>query len=1274
MQTELARATKRKLRQQHPRAIVLCIFVRGDNTLPGLYVLEDFLEALSDQLGAQSLSIQRQIRFTRSNGQPIRERISFLENYIREQLKSIGDTNRHIFLIIDGYDRMDESLHIITERTLQEYHQYGLRTMVTRRVPAYKSAKNAVCDDCPDHREEMNTYWVCSYCKSNGEESWQCYDCRDSRRACFRCFRDQFEEDKPFVNVPIDISRSSIERYIWKELEREFKHVEPIIYQQITEYILGRENGNITLVRLYLEHILAQQSLLDFDPHKMFDRLPGNVIEFLDAEFNNINAIPGEQGKAARLSITLVSKSAVHPDDFAKALQPHVIPLRNVEDILRLAMGWIVMEANTKEPELRIFTNVASLYINEGYNNSFTTSRKLLEVETIPPFHYENPLGNVSRYHQNQNNFTTKRPTQNLVLLSQLTAAPQSMEKPGSSSTLSTDASSRGTSFTTFSSLSTTSTSATSFTEDDQFPAHQTGISDTCCILDDVKTKSPPRMDTGEQMDSPLSQLVTSGASSQEFPFYVTPPSYRVCKFCVDNVLASEELFGAYAGPLQQKMCVLCRALYDLSSDSLPYNWTLRSSAQGDADKRFMTLTFRSIGSDARSTRSKRFHMFGKRMPTIEMFPSGSSTAPEFTGARIKSWLRECDESHPQCKKYSFPSFAPKRLLDLQSPEPHVYKIVETDMTIKEPYCTLSHSWGKARFITTTQVNLQQHMEVGVPRKDLPKNFAEAIDVVRELGVRYIWIDSLCIVQGEGGDFLTQGGLMHAVYRNSYCNIVAADSKAARDGLFRPRPHEDMASASYVVRQPHFLLGNTGDNWKIVPDDFWYSNLLQSHIYGRGWVFQERLLSPRLLHFARDQIYWDCAAISACESLPSGLPAPLDITASKERHWRGRLALNKTAHGMSGSFDNESPYTFWLAAVESYTSCDLTSKTDKGVAIWSVAKILRDDVFDPSEDYAVGMWSKNFVEQLAWRSANAGENDRLVELQVKYPSWSWFSVHGKIIPHERHFRDRKYWVTGCDTKELTFHVGENCDRDQEPELARESLGVLAHVHPVSIGTSDLDGLNYEATIAVGGQDTKLNAFLDDHALPSQLLAICEFMPLATSESKTEKDIASALFGDDESIPSIEELEDETTSQLTSREDDVENEASDSGDEQEYQSDEEEETYSADGTEESSEDAFEPDPDQYCRAYSGTGLLIVRSDRWLSVQQDEVADLRKRCQTLQNQCALAEQVDVLGKTCCEQQDTGLENHYRRVGMVSFQNMSEEIFKSITSSEPSKIWLD
>jgi hypothetical protein len=320
------------------------------------------------------------------------------------------------------------------------------------------------------------------------------------------------------------------------------------------------------------------------------------------------------------------------------------------------------------------------------------------------------------------------------------------------------------------------------------------------------------------------------------------------------------------------------------------------------------------------------------------------------------------------------------------------------------------------------------------------------------------------------------------------------------------------------------------------------------------------------------------------------------------------------------------------------------------------------------------MWSKNFVEQLAWRSANARENDRLVELQVKYPSWSWFSVHGKIIPHERHFRDRKYWVSDYDSKELTFDVGENGDRDQEPELTRKSLGVLAHVHPISLGTSDLDGLDCETTIVVGGQDTKLNIFLDDHALPSQLLASCEFMPLATSESKTEKDIASALFGDDESIPSIEELEDETTSQSTSRENELENEVSDSGDEQEYQSDEEEETYSANGTEESSEDAFEPDPDQYCRTYSGTGLLIVRSDRWLSVQQDRVTDLEKRYQTPQNQCALAEQVDVLEKTCCEQQDAGLENHYRRVGMVSFQNMSEEIFKSIASSEPLKIWLD
>jgi hypothetical protein len=146
---------------------------------------------------------------------------------------------------------------------------------------------------------------------------------------------------------------------------------------------------------------------------------------------------------------------------------------------------------------------------------------------------------------------------------------------------------------------------------------------------------------------------------------------------------------------------------------------------------------------------------------------------------------------------------------------------------------------------------MAKHLITGISLDELPLNFQHAIRVTRFLKVRYIWIDSLAIVQEPFGDFAREANLMHKVYRYSHCNIVAADSEDAYGGLFRDRtPHEILPVNYHGTNASHHLGTKT---WTIVPADLWEKELLNSVIYYRAWVFQGKQSSSLLdmLAFAR---------------------------------------------------------------------------------------------------------------------------------------------------------------------------------------------------------------------------------------------------------------------------------------------------------------------------------------------------------------------------------------------------------------------------------------
>lgn len=184
------------------------------------------------------------------------------------------------------------------------------------------------------------------------------------------------------------------------------------------------------------------------------------------------------------------------------------------------------------------------------------------------------------------------------------------------------------------------------------------------------------------------------------------------------------------------------------------------------------------------------------------------------------------------------------------------------------------------------------------------------------------------------------------------------------------------------------------------------------------------MLSPRILHFAKKQIFWDCPSLSACETLPAGLPQPMDNVAGPDRHWRGRLQEPEDSHEALAGANDQSMEAFWKTAVRKYTSCNLTKGRDKLIAMWGIAKLVRDIM---NVEYGKGLFEENLEDQLAWRVEECTLTQRPSEskeedLARNIPSWSWASMDGTIIVPDRLSDQLHFKVTDHQAQPLTFDL------------------------------------------------------------------------------------------------------------------------------------------------------------------------------------------------------------------------------------------------------------
>lgn len=358
-----------------------------------------------------------------------------------------------------------------------------------------------------------------------------------------------------------------------------------------------------------------------------------------------------------------------------------------------------------------------------------------------------------------------------------------------------------------------------------------------------------------------------------------------------------------------------------------------------------------------------------------------------------KQWLADCTCYKPSGARAWYPT----RLLDCGiEGRAESTRLVETGSnTVDGAYMTLSHCWGDAKgTLKLTTENYDECLRE-IPMARLPQLYRDAVYVTRQLGVRYIWIDSICIIQrgDDLPDWHREVGLMERVYFNTFCNISALHAPDNHHSLFSTR------NADLMCPQPIQLPYEGQQTTFLVRDDgYWRDELEHARLHTRGWVLQERFLSPRVLHFGRGQIFWECAereiseVHGECQLTPDWL-------------FKSLLPRDPDPNSNRGIF----LYRNWEDIIEMFAKCRLTYPSDKLVALSAVAKHMSVLLQD---EYCAGIWRGNMEEGLEWSviDAETAHQDGVRETWqgpmavYRAPSWSWASVDYPISHPMSHWK------------------------------------------------------------------------------------------------------------------------------------------------------------------------------------------------------------------------------------------------------------------------------
>ncbi|KAL9054140.1 MAG: hypothetical protein Q9162_004323 [Coniocarpon cinnabarinum] len=285
-------------------------------------------------------------------------------------------------------------------------------------------------------------------------------------------------------------------------------------------------------------------------------------------------------------------------------------------------------------------------------------------------------------------------------------------------------------------------------------------------------------------------------------------------------------------------------------------------------------------------------------------------------------------------------------------------------------YAALSYCWGGERNLVLTSESLQ-HFENGIALVYVPKTIRHAIHFTRELGIRYLWVDALCIMQDSQTDKRNEILNMRNIYKGALVTVVAAEAHTVFDGFFEP-PKSFTAAT------------DTDEDLSFKSED---TSAVKEPIFTRAWTLEERLLSCRSIVFSSHGPFWECR--QGKWRMDDGLDCSVDTDIEiGDRMHSGRSDGQRGGYGLY----TDDVAVMWEDIVSDYTQRTLTKKGDKLNAIAGIAEEFGRAWGAGLGAYMCGIWSSHIVRGLMWRVQLIGE-DRHPSMPFSggVNSWSWTS-------------------------------------------------------------------------------------------------------------------------------------------------------------------------------------------------------------------------------------------------------------------------------------------
>ncbi|KAM7211183.1 HET domain containing protein [Rhypophila decipiens] len=410
-------------------------------------------------------------------------------------------------------------------------------------------------------------------------------------------------------------------------------------------------------------------------------------------------------------------------------------------------------------------------------------------------------------------------------------------------------------------------------------------------------------------------------------------------------------------------------------------------------------------------------HEYTPVLRTMDKYPRSKEQI-----ALASRWLETCRNDHGD--KCHWPGGEvprhppPKRLIDV-SDDVRCPFLIETSSRPGNPFrwLSLSYCWGEDPPAIKLTRELMDSMKAGIPLCDLDPTIRDAILVTRDLGIPYIWVDSLCIVQD--GEWNQEASRMNDIYGGSEATLVVANTNSVKESFLKERE-----LPNYI-----HILSSKSHNFHIYlspeckrPDDL----AEDSQWHGRGWTMQEGLLPHRILYYTSSQIFWRCheglrsergvttrtndiisksVQYTDAQIWDFGSGWPPDLARFHQFKLIGSYIpfASLRAESSNYRFHLSHPDSFhpWLDIIKEYTSRRFTKEHDRMVALSGVAKIYAEAIACRGDEYLAGLWKPDIIRELSWYTRGspptADTKGTPQSSLAIFPSWSWASAGCKPV-------------------------------------------------------------------------------------------------------------------------------------------------------------------------------------------------------------------------------------------------------------------------------------